>query len=116
MCVAVLDSIVINDRFSFSRMSWISDLAGKAESLLERVDKTAHTALQKDGQSNEISGDSSSAAVLELGSDVTAAPPATRAAPELPAAVGNMQRSASAGTLMPGTVLYHIASTYMYSV
>ena len=41
--------------FLFYRMSWLSDLAKGAEALLEKVDQTAATTLQKESEDGHAS-------------------------------------------------------------
>ena len=54
-------------------MSWFTDLAGKAESLLEKVDTAAASALTKDQANDENFG------TLNRGVPVAAVPTSTRA-------------------------------------
>lgn len=49
-------------------MSWFTDLAGKAESLLEKVDNTAANVLQVDEK--KVQSDSRTESSDQLGSDV----------------------------------------------
>lgn len=95
-CYVNISKIVVE----ISRMSWITNLAGKAESLLEKVDKTAQSALQKDGLPGQIPDDSSNGTIATQSSHNSAPPPAASIAPE--PLTGNIQRSASLGTLIPG--------------